>query len=114
MITDLIYKVYRLEKRLKQLEKNNAPAIREDYGTIYKEQGITVNNTVYSQCGKQAMLILAPANVLLQASLLNKIYSAKGTLCIPLVRGENKIELTCVAVEQDVKCVLVTKIIDLG
>lgn len=114
MMTDLIYKVYRLEKRLKQLEKNSAPAMREDYGVISKDQGLTVNNTVYSQCGKQAILILAPAELMLQASLMNKTYSAKGTLCIPLVRGENRIELTCCALDQDVKCVLLTKIIDLG
>ena len=49
MITDIIYKVYKLEKRIKQLEKNATPAMREDYGLIVKGQGITVNNRVYSQ-----------------------------------------------------------------
>ena len=114
MITDIIYKVYKLEKRIKQLEKNAPPAMREDYGLIVKGQGITVNNRVYSQRANQAMLILAPSDVLLTAFVRDKSYRAMGSLCILLARGENDIELTCAALEQDVKCVLITKIIDLG
>ena len=114
MITDIIYKVYRLEKRLKELEKNNTLTMREDFGTIPRGEGITVNNTVYSQHAKQAMLILAPANIFLQVFLSDKNYQAKGMVCIPLERGENRIEVTCFAFEQDVNCVLVTKIINLG
>lgn len=112
MINNIIYKVYKMEKRLKHLENVCSPSMREDLGMLSKGTSVTFSSTVCSQSAKQALLVLAPANILL--STQNNENSAKGTLCVPLSRGVNSVKISCTAQEEDMRCILTTKIIELG
>lgn len=114
MTGDIIYKVYRLEKRIKQLEKEKTPVIHEECGLILQGRSYTTKCNVFSSGGKKAMLILTSADVQVYVQITNKSYNARGVLCVPLSTGDNKAEITCLAVAGDVNCTLIIKIIDLG
>lgn len=114
MIADIIYKVCKLEKRIKQLEKEKTPVMSEDCGLLLQGHSYTTNCNTFVGGGKKAIIILTSPDVQVYADTADKSFSARGFLCIPLLKGENKIEITCLAVANDVNCTLITKIIDLG
>lgn len=114
MIADIIYKVCKLEKRVKQLENEKTVTLREDGGTLLQGHSYCTSCNVFCSGGKKAMLIMASAEIQVYAETQNNSYNARGVLCIPLSKGENKVEIVCLAVASDVHCILTAKIIDLG
>lgn len=114
MIEDIVYKLCKLERKVKILENHYFNCGITQLGSMASGETETVGISQYCPKGNSALLIIAPSELKISVTGRDVCSSGRGIIAVPLKRGQNSFDVSVTASESFLDNALITKMIELG